>query len=440
MVEDERSLREIFSTTLEFDGHTVAVAGDGREALDAARTFLPEVVLLDLRLPDVHGFDLIPPLRELDELVAVVVLTALSEVPVVVRAMQLGADDFLVKPVDIETLGAVVCRHLERRRADRRNRALRLRAGRPGGLIGESVQIQRITEQVAQVAPTDTTILVEGESGTGKGLVAAEIHRMSDRADGPFLDLNCAALSPSLLESELFGHEQGAFTDASRAKPGLLEIASGGTVFLDEIGDMPPPVQSRVLKVIEDRRFRRIGGLKDLHVNVRIVTATHRDLRAMVKAGDFREDLYYRLNVFVIRIPPLRERPADILPLAHHFLGDTGGGARTSPPGFEPGVEELLLSYSWPGNARELRNVVERAVILARGSRIATHHLPGDLLPRPGRAVSGETRSLAAVESEHIQRVLELTGGNVKRSAELLGISRTTLYAKLSTYGLELPR
>jgi len=438
-VEDEASLRSVFSAALEMAGFLVNTASDGASALHAAESFLPEMVLLDLRLPDAHGFDIIPRLRELDELVGVVVLTAIHEVSVVVRAMQLGADDFLVKPTDVDALVETITRHLERRRVERRHRADRLRSSHPRGLVGTSPQMERVAQLIRQVADTDATVLLEGESGTGKGLAAEEIHRLSGRSAGPFLDLNCAGLSPTLLESELFGHEQGAFTDASRSKPGLLEIANGGTVFLDEIGDMPLEVQSRLLKVLEGRRFRRVGGLRDLTANVRLITASNRDLKSMVQAGRFRQDLFYRLHVFVITIPPLRERRADIAPLAQHFLDDLNHTMGTGIEGLEPTAVELLQAYTWPGNARELRNVLERAVILAREGRLGPQHLPGDLSPRMHRASNSHAPALKALtemESDHIERVLEATGGNIKRAAEILGVSRTTLYNKIRTYDI----
>ncbi len=442
VVEDEPSLRSVFSAALELAGFEVYEASDGASAMRAAESHLPEMVLLDLRLPDAHGFDLIPRFRELDELVGVVVLTAIHEVSVVVRAMQLGADDFLVKPSDIDDLVGTVSRHLERRRVERRHRADRARSPRSRGLVGSSPQMDRVRQLIGQVADTDATVLLDGESGTGKGLAAEEIHRLSGRAAGPFLDLNCAGLSPTLLESELFGHEQGAFTDASRAKPGLLEIAAGGTVFLDEIGDVPLDVQSRLLKVLEGRRFRRVGGVRDLAVNVRLVTASNRDLKAMVRDGLFRNDLFYRLHVFAITIPPLRERREDILPLTHHFLNELNQAMGTSVQGLEASATDLLLGYGWPGNARELRNVVERAVILAREGRIGSHHLPSDLSPSRFRGPSGNggaLKALSEMESDHIERVLEATGGNIKRAAEILGVSRTTLYNKIRTYDLAVP-
>jgi transcriptional regulator with PAS, ATPase and Fis domain len=297
--------------------------------------------------------------------------------------------------------------------------------------------MRRVVDLIEQVADTDATVLLEGESGTGKGLAAEEIHRRSGRSDGPFLDMNCAGLSPTLLESELFGHEKGAFTDASRTKPGLLEIASGGTVFLDEIGEMPLEVQSKLLKVLESRRFRRVGGIRDVTSNVRLIAASNHDLKALVHESRFREDLFYRLNVFAITIPPLRHRADDILELAHHFLGDLNRSMGTKVNGFAPSTNDILRRYSWPGNVRELRNVVERAVILVREGQIENHHLPQDLLNPTLTNTGGEIKPLSSVEADHIHLTLQSTGGNIKRAADLLGISRTTLYNKIKAHGLK---
>jgi len=326
----------------------------------------------------------------------------------------------------------------------RRDRQLRALVARSAGseapvLLGGSLPMRRVVDLINQVADTDATVLLGGESGTGKGMAAEMIHGAGSRAHGPFLDMNCAGLTSTLLESELFGHEKGAFTDASQSKPGLLEIASGGSVFLDEIGEMPPEVQSKLLKVLESRRFRRVGGIRDITTNVRLIAASNRDLKAAVHDGVFREDLFYRLNVFAINIPPLRHRADDILELAHHFLGDLNRSMGTKVEGFEPTASDLLKHYSWPGNVRELRNVVERALILVREGKIHSHHLPADLLKpsRTGAAVG--VRSLAVVEGDHIAHALEVTGGNIKRAAELLEISRTTLYNKINALKIRVP-
>jgi len=440
LVDDDPAIRESLAAALDPTRYVLVSAADGASALAMAEGFSPEVVLLDLGLPDIPGLDLILRLRELDELAGIVVLTATSEISVVVRAMRLGADNFLVKPVSLETLNDVLGRTLIARRRDRQLRALVARAAGPDApvLIGPSRPMRRVVDLIHQVADTDATVLLEGESGTGKGLAAEMIHRASARSEGPFLDMNCAGLSPTLLESELFGHEKGAFTDAQQAKPGLLEIASGGTVFLDEIGEMPLEVQSKLLKVLESRRFRRVGGIRDISTNVRLIAATNRDLKDALQVGEFREDLYYRLNVFAINIPPLRHRADDILELAHHFLGELNRTMGTRVEGFEHAASDILKHYFWPGNVRELRNVVERAVILVRQGQIRAHHLPADLLKPSRTGAAATVRPLAEAEADHVTRALEVTGGNIKRAAELLDISRTTLYNKIKAHKIRV--
>jgi DNA-binding NtrC family response regulator len=441
LIDDDPDIRESLAAALDPTRYILVSAADGGSGLSTAAAFSPEVILLDLGLPDIQGLDLIPRFRELDAMTGIVVLTATSEISVVVRAMRLGADNFLVKPVSLDTLNDVLGRTLLACRRDRQLRALVARSTGPEAstLVGGSTPMRRVVQLIHQVADTDATVLLEGESGTGKGLAAELIHRHSARSDGPFLDMNCAGLSPTLLESELFGHEKGAFTDAAHAKPGLLEIASGGTVFLDEIGEMPTEVQSKLLKVLESRKFRRVGGLRDINTNVRLIAASNRDLKALTQDGSFREDLFYRLNVFAINIPPLRHRADDILELAHHFLGDLNRSMGTKVEGFETTASELLKHYSWPGNVRELRNVVERAVILVREGQICSHHLPADLLKPTRHGKLAAIKALAEAEAEHITNTLEATGGNIKRSAELLEISRTTLYNKIKSLKIRVP-
>ncbi len=440
IVDDDPDIRESLATALDPARYVLVSAADGATAVALAQSFAPEVILLDLGLPDVEGLELIPRLRELDRLVGIVVLTATSEIQVVVRAMRLGADNFLVKPTTLDTLNEVLGRTLLACRRDRQLRALVARTAKPDDstLVGSSRPMRRVVELIDQVADTDATVLLEGESGTGKGLAAEEIHRRSARSEGPFLDMNCAGLSPTLLESELFGHERGAFTDAAHSKPGLLEIADGGTVFLDEIGEMPPEVQSKLLKVLENKRFRRVGGLRDISSNVRLIAASNRDLKKLVREGSFREDLYYRLNVFAIAIPPLRHRADDILELAHHFLGELNRSMGSRVEGFDGAASDILRRYAWPGNVRELHNVVERAVILVRTGQIQSHHLPSDLLNPALRTAKGAIKPLAEAECDHISRALEATMGNVKRTAELLRISRTTLYNKIKAHNISV--
>jgi two-component system response regulator AtoC len=353
--------------------------------------------------------------------------------------MHLGADNFLVKPVVLDVLSEAVSHTLEARRTQRRHRALVTKAVADGStvLMGSSQGMKDVRKLMAQVAETDTTVLLLGESGTGKGVIAEEIHRLSQRSREPFMDVNCAGLSSALLESELFGHEAGAFTDARRAKPGLMEVASGGTLFLDEIGEMPLDVQSKLLKVLEQQRFRRLGGIRDIHVDLRLLAATNRDLRLRTQKGDFREDLFYRLNVFAIEILPLRERGEELLELAHHFLGMYNRTMGTDITGFDTAAQVSLRAYDWPGNVRELRNVVERAVILARTGLVAAQHLPSEVRAARSRPVTPNLRSLGEVEEECIRTTLQATGGNVKRTAEILKVSRSTLYSKISAYRIE---
>jgi two-component system response regulator AtoC len=442
LVDDDADIVQSVAAALNPKRWQVATATDGSSALAAAEAFSPEVVLLDLGLPDIQGLDLIPRFHELDELTGVVVLTATNDVAAVVTAMRRGADNFLVKPVPLGTLDEVLERALGDARRKRQHRAMLIRSerGAESALLGSSRAMYKVRDLIHKVADTDATVLLQGESGTGKGLAAVEIHNQSARAAQAFLDLNCAALSPALLEAELFGYEKGAFTDASQTKLGLFEIASGGTVFLDEIGEMPLSVQSKLLKVLEDKTFRRVGGLRDLVSNVRLIAATNRDLKAQARSGDFRRDLLFRLDVFAISIPPLRSRPSDILELAHHFLGQLNRTMGAEVKGFDAAAAELLNSYSWQGNARELRNVIERAVILARRGHIHKRHLPADLQHTQRAHPSSPLRPLWEIEREHIINTIDATGGNLKRAAEILRVSRTTLYNKIRSLRISVPR
>jgi two-component system response regulator AtoC len=444
LIDDEPGEREAVAEVLRSGEHDVAVAATGREAQEQLERADAEVVVLDLGLPDIDGLELLPLLKQVDPNVAVVVLTGRDDIQTVVEAMRGGADNFLVKPVDAATLQETVERALRRRRlirratvyeevvASRRASAKAMEAE----LVGSSAAMQAVRVLIAKVAPTESSVVVSSESGTGKGVVARLIHRHSRRAHGPFVGLSCAALPANLVESEIFGHERGAFTDAKTTKPGLLEVASGGTVFLDEVAELEPSSQGKLLKVIEERTFRRLGGVRDLSVDVRFVVATHQNLAALVGAGRFRQDLFYRLNVFQIGIPPLRERGDDILELTYHFIRELNPSLGRSITGVADPAAELLLRYSWPGNVRELRNVIERAMVLASGDTITPAHLPEDLCKESRGGHHLRVQSLAEVEAAHIERVLRVARGNVKLAAERLGISRSTLYAKMDRYGL----
>ncbi len=444
VVEDDPDTSAALCDWLQGHGHTVHSV---RTSADA-QAFLAErtidLVLLDLGLPDEDGIDLLPRLKGGDELVSVVVLTGQTDIQTVVEAMLRGADDFLPKPVTLEILSKAVDRTLERHRALSKVSVYReanaSRAAEEGQilseLIGSSEVIKRVREQVAAVAGTESAVVLHGETGTGKDIVARGIHGLSPRATGPFTEVNCASLPEALVESELFGHEKGAFTGATIRKPGLLEVASGGTVFLDEIAELQPQAQGKLLKAVENRTFRRVGGVRELTTDVRFIVASHRDLATEVAEGRFRADLYYRFEVFRIDIPPLRERGEDVIELAQHFVRALNPLVTREIADITPQAQEILLRYSWPGNARELRNVIESAMIRAGTStRIMPAHLPSGL--RSSSSIDEtNAKSLAEIEEEHIRRVLEITESNIQRTAKILGISRSTLYDKLEKLGL----
>jgi DNA-binding NtrC family response regulator len=421
-------------------------AGSGEDGVRVYEAHRPDVVLLDLDLPGLSGRDI------LDILVArgaaVVMLTGHAEVETAVDAMQSGAETFLTKPVNFAHLEAAVERAAEKVELRRTNETLaRSLAERGGGAgeasLGASPMMRDLARQVDLLAgSSDTSVLLLGESGTGKSFIAQLLHARSPRSRGPFVEINAAGLSATFLDSELFGHERGAFTDAREMKRGLFEVADRGTLFLDEIGDLAPELQPKLLKVLETRSFRRLGGTREMQVDVRLICATNKDLQAEVKAGRFREDLFYRLSVFPLEVPPLRERSReDVLELAHRFLREIGQRHRNSPTDLSPKALELLSGYAWPGNVRELKNVLERALVLASGSeRIEPEHLPPTLKAPGAPRASREEPSilpLEEVERRHIERTLFLLGGNRTSAAEKLGISRSTLHTKIQQYGLE---
>jgi DNA-binding NtrC family response regulator len=447
VVDDEAWLRETLCQVLEAEGHRIEAAADATSALKVLEQVSVEVVLTDLGLPDMDGLELLSRLAALEDHPAVVVLTGRDNLETIVEAMRRGAENFLVKPVDIPTLTLTVAKALDKYRlyrhaaVYREATASKAKGAQPGEreLVGSSDAMREVRELVAKVAPTDSSVVLLGESGTGKGAVAHFIHRYSQRPSGPFVDLSCAALPANLVESEVFGFEKGAFTDAKLRKPGLLEIAHGGTMFLDEIAELDLSAQSKLLKVIEDRTFRRLGGVRDVEVDVRFVVATHGDLRKAVAAGRFRNDLYYRLNVFGIEIPPLRERGEDVIELAFHFIKELNPRVGREVKRIAEPAAALLLGYPWPGNVRELRNVIERAMILATGASITAANLPADLRRGAGDGERGAIATLDEVEAAHIEHVVTVCRGNIKLAAQRLGISRSTLYAKLERLGLATP-
>jgi DNA-binding NtrC family response regulator len=445
VVEDDTTIRLTLRDVLGKQGYGVDLAEDGATGLARFRANSYALVMLDLRLPDMHGLEVLRAMRESDPEALVVVMTAYPEVRTAVDCVKAGAYDYLNKPFELDDLKEVVRRALETRRLRlevERLRAAAPQAGPVEGMVGASpafLAMVDVTRRIAAAARVP--VLVRGESGTGKELVAQAIHKLSPRSAGPWVTLNCSALAEGLLESEMFGHERGAFTDAKAAKRGLLELADGGTLFLDEIGDLSLTLQPKLLRALETQTFRRVGGQKELRVDVRFVAATNRDLEAMVRAGSFREDLYYRLNVGSIDVPALRARRTDILPLARHFLGQAGTVMGMHAPKLEPTVAPLLEQYAWPGNARELRNVMERALILSGGQPVSAVHLPREVLAATQRGgTPHETNGLAVqplaeVEKQHIRRALEHCRGNKTRAAKLLGITRLTLRTKVVAYG-----
>jgi two-component system, NtrC family, response regulator AtoC len=444
LIEDEKLLRWALTKQLERAGHQVQPAPDLAVAAERLAASRPDVVLLDLGLPDGHGLDFFEANRERLAESAVIVMTALSEVNEAVRAMKLGAREFLAKPVDEADLVALVGRSLAVRGDQLEAQAARHFRERQLArqVIGESSAFRLVREVVERVAASEVgSILVQGESGSGKNVLARSVHALSARRGRPILEVSCATIPEALLESELFGHEMGAFTDAKTMKRGVFELAEGGTVVLDEIGELRLDVQAKLLHFLEERRFRRVGGLRDIQVDIRVIGLTNRDLGAMVRENTFRTDLFYRLNVFPILVPPLRERREDILPLARHFLLALKPTMRERFSGFDPDAERLLVSYSWPGNVRELRNVVERAIVLERGSEVGVRSLMLDVAAG-GEAPGAESGSLLApgiaplevVERELITRAMRATGDNTTRAAELLGLSRDQLRYRLKKF------
>jgi DNA-binding NtrC family response regulator len=452
LVEDERAIRLALSGLLRREGYEVEQEEDGAAALRRLAEEPFDLVLTDLALGDgPSGMDVLRAARREQPETPVVMITAHGSEKIAVEAMKLGAEDYVPKPFDNDEIRLVVRRALERTRLARENRWLRARLARDLGfenLIGSGAAMQRVFETIQKVAETDLTVLIRGESGTGKELVAHALHERSARRGGPFVPVNCAAISRELVESELFGHEKGAFTGAEARRIGRFEAAHGGTIFLDEIGDMAPETQAKVLRVLQERSFERVGGAKPLAVDVRVVAATHRDLERDVREGRFREDLYYRLQVVEIDLPPLRERREDVPALAARFLAQLGERLGRPPKRLAPEALARLAAHGWPGNVRELRNAVERTAVLAPGDEIAA----GDLaLPEPGaaadpRAVEGAPPGLSFGEAKrgaverferaYLLRALRAHGGNVSRTAEAIGMVRQSLQQKIRELGL----
>jgi two-component system response regulator AtoC len=451
LVDDEPEICWIMSRALGELGFDVVTAESAQAAVSSFESQAPEVVLLDLRLPDGDGLEVLRRIRELDEHVPVVMLTGHGTIESAVRAMKLGAFDYLIKPVHLEEVRVVVDKGLETRRLQAEVQTLRAemrQRASPDDLVGGSAAMDELRRFIARVAPYDVTILIRGESGTGKELVAHAIHGQSKRRRGPFIPLDCAALPETLVESELFGHERGAFTGATQRRLGRFELAHGGTLFLDEIGNLPLSTQMKLLRVLEDRAITRLGGRGLIPIDVRIVAATHVNFEDALREGRFREDLYHRLNEFTIHVPPLRERVEDLPELVEHFLGRIGEDLGKRVPGVTAEALEALRAYPWPGNVRELRNALKRAAVLAEGS-VTLRDLPGEFRGRPGASLrpvaagAGPTtlkdvvrQVVESAERDLIVRTLERTRWNRAQAARILGINYKTLYNKLKEYAL----
>ncbi len=439
VVDDEANARTALGELLRDEGYEVEMAADAFKALGKLETFVPDLLLTDLKMPGMDGLELMGRMREIDPDCSVVIMTAFGAVETAVAAMRAGATDYITKPLNFDELLIVLERALETRRLRTETSQLRERLSERfdfDNIVGASPEIQRVFNVVAQVAPARASVLITGESGTGKELVASALHERSKRRDGPFVKLHCAALAETLLESELFGHERGAFTGAVARREGRFEQADGGTLFLDEIGEISPSVQVKLLRFLQEQEFERVGGTKTLRVNVRIIAATNRDLAAAVREGTFREDLYYRLNVVSIEMPSLRDRPSDIPLLAAHFLERYATENEKELSGFSDSALEAMMAYDWPGNVRELENAVERAVVLSPGPRIERDALPAAVVPRheasQGPSIPGA--SLAELEKHAILKTLEATGGSTSKAADILGISVRKIQYKLHQY------
>ena len=434
VVDDEEGIRFALKSFLEFKGYAVSEAASCGDAEKVFSLTPVDLVVLDYSLPDGDGVDLLARLRKMDAFVPVVMLTAHGSIELAVRAMQQGMDQFLVKPVDLPSLGAVLEKVLESHRARRRQLAQeggKLRELNP--FLGVSAAIRALEAECRRAAEAEGAVLLLGETGTGKSELARWIHRRGNRAAEPLVELNCAGFRPEFLESELFGHEKGAFTGAVGSKAGLLEVAHRGTVFLDELGDMDLAIQPKLLKVLEERRFRRLGGLEDRTVDIRLLAATHQDLDGQVREKRFRPDLYYRVSTLPIRVPALRERTEDIPLLALHLLESLAEDLRKPVHEASEAALARLQTHTWPGNIRELRNVLERGLLACEGSRIEVADLAFG-----GHAAAGtettEQMTLEELERFHIERILRAEGGHVEGAAKRLGVPRSTLYQKLKTY------
>ena len=445
VVDDDRAHRTMLSTVLGGWGYAVQEADDGARAIEQVHEKSYDLILMDVRMLEVSGLEALSEIKSFNPAIPIIIMTAYSSVETAVEALKKGAYDYLSKPLDFDELELAIGRAMEHTRLKEENRALKERLGvgfNTGDIIGRSRVMVELLETVALVAPPEATVLITGESGTGKELIASAIHLNSSRREKPFIQLNCAAITETLLESELFGHEKGAFTGADRRKEGRFRLANRGSIFLDEVSEMSVAMQAKLLRVLQEKEIQRVGGEEVLRVDVRVMAATNRDLKAEIKSGRFREDLYYRLNVVTLPVPALRERREDIPLLAQHFLDFFAEKNRKHIKGFTPQAMDRLVRYDWPGNVRELMNAVERGVILCRGDYVSEMDFPLSVsdIPTPEpEAVREELLAdlpLEEVEKVTILKTLESAGGNKSETARRLGITRRTLHKKLKKYGV----
>ncbi len=444
LVDDDRAHRTMLKANLAGDGFAIIEADDGDQVLDIIDEHQIDIILLDMKMARMDGLATLTALKEAGNLVPVIVITAFSSVETAVVAMRRGAFDYVTKPIDTDELEIVIAKALHVEDLKQENKQLKERLHQHfsfTNIIGQSKAMQDMFATLSMVAPSDATVLIGGESGTGKELIAGAIHENSLRKDKPFIKVNCAALHDNLLESELFGHEKGAFTGASEQRKGRFEQAHNGTLFLDEIGDMTLPTQAKILRVLQEGELERLGGSKVIKVDVRLLVASHRDLAAMVKSGDFRQDLFFRLCVIPVVLPPLRDRTSDIPDLSHFFLKRYTEKNKKDIRSIHPLSLNILMQHDWPGNIRELENCMERAVILCHGEQITPAELPPQLQPKTTQTetslpVSSNGLTLRDMEREMIKNVLAQTNGNKSQTAKKLGIARQTLQNKIKDYGL----
>ncbi|MFH0788134.1 MAG: sigma-54 dependent transcriptional regulator [Pseudomonadota bacterium] len=439
IIDDEEAMRESLAGWLEKQGYQVTTAGSGAEALSQLAREACDLILLDIKMPEMDGLQLLPLIKAENPQVLVIMITAYGSIETAVESMKQGANDYLLKPFDPEELILLIEKMIEHKNLLEENMALKERLAemqQPGleDLILKSSAMQQVLEMIKDVAPTEVPILITGETGTGKELVARAIHSLSPRVYNPFVVLNCGAQTETLLESELFGHEQGAFTGAVKTRRGRLEMADRGTLFLDEVGEIPLKMQIDLLRVLEERKFLRVGGSQPVESDFRLISATHRDLPQLIQKERFRQDFFYRINVITIHIPPLRERPEDIELLAEYFLTKVARETGKEIEGFTPQARQILTSYTWPGNVRELKNVIERAVVINRRSVIGVQELT--FLGSAQEVTPGQV-TLQEMEVNHLRRTLESLDWNITRAAKILGLDRGTLSRKVMRYGLK---